>query len=421
MTDAIFTSNPQNYSNTNVPEGVKGEDLQTTILDGQKPSLQIQDDNYTLGNAVENGDLEGVKRLMEKEARIPWGYGSALVLAAKEGHDEIVKYLIELKDKSLPEEQHKDVPIAKVLHKRGDLFWAEDALREAVDNSRINIVKYLLQQGIGKFPKVLRQATETGSLEMVKRLVERIGDLTRIKKGALDEATYKAVLLGHLEILKYLIEQGANIHAVYTDSYQSQDNLLSAASRLGNLEIVKYLVSQEADVHARNEAALHGAALNGYLDVVKLLVEQGADIHSRNEAALHGAAAEGHLDVVRLLVEQGADLHALHYNWSVLTAASRAGNFQIVKYLVEAGADIYAQDEQALAYACEKGHLAIVKVRRGGALRNTQLSWARFRVNDLEVNVSPKSERRREQEHDDKAGDVGKRVWHGPATPERYG
>ena len=44
-----------------------------------------------------------------------------------------------------------------------------------------------------------------------------------------------------------------------------------------------------------------------------------------------------------------------------------------------------------------------------------------FKANDSEATALPRPERAREQEPGWKAGDVRRRVWHGPATPARYG
>jgi ankyrin repeat protein len=408
MTDNIITSNSQSVSTANVLEEVRSQVFQPAIPNDQT-CLQIQNGNHPLRNAAANGDLAGVKFLMEKETHIPWDYVNALYFAAKEGHDEIVKYLVELKGKSVHEEKYKDIPISEVLRKKGVYAnQAQEALYEAVNNNRIKVVEYLLQQRIGKFPRVLAWAAEAGNLEMVRYLIEHVTDFTRIKKGILDKAAYKSVLNGYLEILKYLVEHGANINTLQTFTYtQPQDNALLAASRLGNLEIVKYLVEQGADIYAKNgEAiliainkehidiikylvekganistvpfyqdylyipeyryALPAASRLGNLEIVKYLVEQGTDIHAYNEAALHVAIKYEHLNIIRYLIEQGSHTNALHGSRytrqeNALSAASRLGNLEVVKCLVEQGADIHAYNEAALHIAAANGKLGIVK------------------------------------------------------------
>ncbi|MCE3230516.1 MAG: hypothetical protein K0R52_444 [Alphaproteobacteria bacterium] len=319
---------------------------------------KTQHPTYTLCNAAANGYLEGVKRLMEKESRIPYEYGWAIIEAAKRGHDKIVKYLIEFKDKSIPEEIYKDMSVAKILQKRRVLWDAEEALKKAINNSHFEVVKCFLQHRIGKFSKVLGRTAETGNLKMVKCLVEQISDLTRIKKGAFDEAAYKAVLGGFLDILKYLVGQGANIHVMYGADYE-QENALIAACRLGNPEMVEYLVAQGVDIHARGEAALFKAISHSYLVIVKYLVDQGADIHAQEGHALYLATLQNDPDILKYLVDQGADIHA-HEERALITASQR-GSSEMVEYLVDKGANIFAQGEMALRLACSKRYLPIVK------------------------------------------------------------
>jgi ankyrin repeat protein len=57
-------------------------------------------------------------------------------------------------------------------------------------------------------------------------------------------------------------------------------SLLSTATELGNLELVKDLVEHGADIHENENGPLKLAIWNGHLEVVKYLVEHGADIHA---------------------------------------------------------------------------------------------------------------------------------------------
>ena len=114
-------------------------------------------------------------------------------------------------------------------------------------------------------------------------------------------------------------------------SFQDKDLALKAASLRGHLEIVKYLVENGADIHAEKDVALRSASFKGHLDIVKFLVENGADIHARNYDALRKASQLGHLDIVKYLVENGADIHAR--NDLALKTASQRGHLEVVNYL----------------------------------------------------------------------------------------
>ena len=127
----------------------------------------------------------------------------------------------------------------------------------------------------------------------------------------------------------------------------------------GYLEVVKYLVSQGADIRADDDFAVRWASENGYLEVVKYLVSQGADIRAVYDFAVRLACENGYLEVVKYLVSQGADIRAV-YNYAV-RYASENGNLEVVKYLVSHGADIRAYDDEAVRLASIIGHLEVVK------------------------------------------------------------
>ncbi len=139
----------------------------------------------------------------------------------------------------------------------------------------------------------------------------------------------------------------------------NKDKGLRWASANGHLAVVKYLVERGADIHTDNNIALSFASENGHLPVVKYLVKNKADIRADNDYALRHASEYGHLPVVKYLVERGADIHAL--NDDALRIASYNGHLPVVKYLVEHKANIHANNNEALRNASIKGHLKIVK------------------------------------------------------------
>jgi len=78
------------------------------------------------------------------------------------------------------------------------------------------------------------------------------------------------------------------------------EKLIDAAKN-GHLDVVKHLVENGADVHAAGDEALGWAAESGHLDVVKYLIENGADVHADDDYVLGWASRNGHLDVVKYL------------------------------------------------------------------------------------------------------------------------
>jgi hypothetical protein len=89
------------------------------------------------------------------------------------------------------------------------------------------------------------------------------------------------------------------------NTQEKLDNLLKKASKHGELELVKYCLREGADIHAENDVALKFASMKGHLQVVKYLVSKGADgtkiFNIFGETAIYLASRNGHLEVVQYL------------------------------------------------------------------------------------------------------------------------
>lgn len=165
-----------------------------------------------------------------------------------------------------------------------------------------------------------------------------------------------AAKIGNYEIVKWLVEDGVNIH-------YEEDAALSFASEKGHQEIVKYLVEKGADIHERDDVALGYASRNGNLEIMQFLVEAGANVNAHNGYALRIAASKGHLDAVKYLIEHGADINVM--GGEPLIGAAYNRKLDVVKYLVSRGADPHAKKDTALQLAEKNGHTEISKYLRG--------------------------------------------------------
>ncbi len=149
------------------------------------------------------------------------------------------------------------------------------------------------------------------------------------------------IAIGNSDLSKVrgLVAQGANID---TNDKNGNTPLYSAAE-IGDLNLVKLLLDNGANIEAKNgeyqATPLHGAVENYRLDVVKLLLNCGANVNAEdkgNWTPLHYAADTNSLDIVKVLVDAHANLGAKgNYGKIPLDIAKDKRHNNIVKYLEE--------------------------------------------------------------------------------------
>jgi ankyrin repeat protein len=102
------------------------------------------------------------------------------------------------------------------------------------------LLRHLLKRGVAAKPQ---EFARLGDRETLESLIAADPSIARI-----DEVLIGAADFGHIEIVKWLLERGANANA--RSSIGSQGTALHTAAWEGNLELVKVLVSAGADIHA---------------------------------------------------------------------------------------------------------------------------------------------------------------------------
>lgn len=137
--------------------------------------------------------------------------------------------------------------------------------------------------------------------------------LIREKRNKLD--LYEAASIGDLNaLMQHLTNQPPSIHSYSNDGFTP----LGLACYFGHLEIVKYLVNHGADVNRASSnsfhvAPIHSATAISDYEITAFLLEHGADVNAKQQSGvtpLHSAAHNGKLNIAKLLVDHGADIHA---------------------------------------------------------------------------------------------------------------
>lgn len=147
-----------------------------------------------------------------------------------------------------------------------------------------------------------------------------------------------------LQSLKDALKNGADINARYGDS-----TALIDAVDCGNVEIVKYLVENGADMENMNNIWGNTALMkiaNAVcvkseicIEIAQYLLDKGANINAKTRngwTALMYASDYGYLDMVKFLVKNGADINAITDEG--YTALNVALDKEVENFLIEAGA-----------------------------------------------------------------------------------
>jgi ankyrin repeat protein len=204
-----------------------------------------------------------------------------------------------------------DLETVKLLLDHGaDLNILDDhgitAVQSAADGGHPQAVKLLLSKG-GKI--TLAAAGCIGDPAEVQRLIQEGADVNA--NGFLDSKPLMAAIRGgNLDIIKMLLEKGADVHI---RSLTGETALMMAVSAKDQPDVVKLLLEKGADVNACTEAGetplMLAVDANDQPETIKLLLDKGADVNARTRAgrtAFKIASERLRLDTLKLLKAYGA-------------------------------------------------------------------------------------------------------------------
>lgn len=213
------------------------------------------------------------------------------------------------------------------------------------------IMGAVLFMAIGAFclASDIHQAAKDGRLDEIKALLEKDPALANASNANGETPLQNAAMAGHLGIVKYLIEKGADVNA--SDSQKRTS--LHLACYGGFKEVAEELVIHGADLEARSADGtppLYWAVPGGHLEVFRLLAEKGADIQAKTDdgtSLLHTAALYGQKDIAKILIEKGMDANIKSDDGSTpLNYAASRGHKEVLEVLIGGGADVNAGDDR---------------------------------------------------------------------------
>ena len=207
-------------------------------------------------------------------------------------------------------------------------------------------------------PTLLQAAAEAGRLEIVKLLIERGAEIYETAKWGYP-AVQHAFWKKQQHVVDYFLGEAATHPTMAGCPTYGLGIDVNLAARNGWLELVRSHVEKDKlAVHRRGvigETPLHWAGHNGFVEVVRVLLDGGADIEA-DEIGCYGGkplhfASEHEPEVVRLLLERGADVNSRNAlaggefeGATPLIMLARQHNdcSECAEILIHAGADIRA-------------------------------------------------------------------------------
>ncbi|MGH0145825.1 UNVERIFIED_CONTAM: hypothetical protein FKN15_026718, partial [Acipenser sinensis] len=221
----------------------------------------------------------------------------------------------------------------------------------------------------GEPTRELFEACRNGDVERVKKLINPENVNSRDTAGRKSTPLHFAAGFGRKDVVDYLLQNGANVHARDDGGLISLHNACS----FGHAEVVNLLLRRGADPNSRdnwNYTPLHEAAIKGKIDVcigeykkdellesarggneekmMALLTPLNVNCHAsdgRKSTPLHLAAGYNRVKIVQLLLQHGADVQAKDKGDLVpLHNACSYGHYEVTELLVKHGACVNAVD-----------------------------------------------------------------------------
>ena len=340
-----------------------------------------------LMEATKAGDVEKVEMLLESGMAdvdaVDENGSTAFMWASQEGHKEIMHMLVEKKAK---------------VNAQNKIKWS--AFMYAASSGHVEIARHLLnecgadarvQDHIGGTPlrhAVIHRHVEIVKVLMTKHTLAELDDFL-FRKNALLEASG----MGNVEMIEYLVEQGADINE---KNSEGTTPLMQCILRNQSKECVSVLLRLGADINVQDKdgfSPLVLAVIEGQTETVRLFLDAGASptlSTTGGATPLILAAHFGFIDIARRLLSHNVPIDTQAKNGqNALIAASMHDHLDIVHFLVQHGASLHLRDKNnstAFMIARQHNHVDIEQFLLSSLITSSScLDLSKHNLTDTDV------------------------------------
>ena len=344
------------------------------------------------------GEMEAAKLLIERGADLNVRQedgGTPLHIAVTLGRAEIAELLIKEGADVAAKNRGGQVPASGLHIPWGMLKFMMGMFdikleQKEVEAGRAKIAKMLNVEFTSKPQRAANDVWDAafiGDLNMVKKSISDGMDVNARNPVSGDPILFTASLMGHTDIISFLLENGADINIQNREGNTS----LHAAAFLGRAEAAELLLKHGINVQFRNiqggsamdNAKLDWETTQAILNIIRVIEVKKAEVlagrakiirllsgkmkDTPETVNLWKASAVGNLAAIKTALDAGSDLKTLdpQYGIDPLGWAALNGQTEAVKVLLEKGANIHNRHRDgstALHSAAFLGHIDTVKL-----------------------------------------------------------
>ena len=319
------------------------------IDDGLYVGTKVKGGYTLLGLACKNGFVDIAKMLIEKGANVNGATENYPPLAVAILHEqlEVVKLLVNMGADVNRKNRHHPM-VMTAVDKGPRLEMLEFLLENGADpNARnysgITLLDKAVEYNYPEAAALLRKhggesaagdsihiAARMGDLEAVKKHIAAGADVNELKSDGITPRTplHKATSTDmcavacrrlatdcvHLEIVKLLIAEGANVNI---KDGQGNPPINYVGSRKNKIKAYLREHGAKRREELKAEESIHEAVGFGSIELVKQFLKDGADVNARGQygsTPLHRAASSGSKEMIEFLIANGADVNAMNHD-----------------------------------------------------------------------------------------------------------